>query len=1365
MTVPFSDVSATTPEPSHDFILTDGSGNKVYGLLKRPGRTDPATSKIVYDDEPEGLVRNTFPNQAIRFTQQGGNYADYQPPWQPFEQDTWEGGRGLRYFHKDKTRYADSYRTFTHIPNQITLAGAPRFSGGNFQGDAPLEHLYILPGNFTGHSHRRTALYDSDRYVGRKFSPTNTAVVNRILTIVGQTGTAPGNFRVDIYSDNSGTPNTSLANGTLTVAAFGAEEISKTVAIDLNTSITLTAGTNYWFIVSSVTNGSATNHWWVLTDDTSTGLSIRSSNGSSWGENSPFSAPYMAVADYHSSTSDEVKFKYFEYKRGWYAIKAPEDASPAAVYRNGWRGAADSNSGALTKLKDATQTTWQNFFIVGGIVLITKGPGSRETKPWRTITAATSGELTVDPPWQITHTTATEYVVLNTDYWEEVLAVGGDFESVEVVGEFYYILNQSVTATIRRVREFNDGGTWRAGVTYSELENVYANRLTAIREPETGKTALYGYLNDHELGPVYWKMYVPPAWGKLYRDLGEILPTNLPWNSAAITNVTQSIGDYGTKITIAGGFTTGLIASKDLDTPLTIAEGGRVAALMHSTRAITTGQLTLKLSNRTYAQQQKLLADYAFHGKLDRLEVATSVSTVVPATGTPTDKPKIYDGSDDSSDTIALTTTNDLLVIFSKPVNTIQANVAVANTTGSITLTLEYFNGEEFVTHTITSGNFGGATAFGATGKQTIVFVLPGDIAQYTANDVTGYAYRLKVSGSIDGTTALYEVAGKNTEGYEYNAFVLGRDGNGSTDETTVINTNDSIVIGKSERFDRVVVTVGGTVNAAAATLSLFYFNGEKLTSGTIASDGTASGGATLAQTGTITITVPSDWKPQTIEGVSAYFLHFQVNADLTDEAMITELAVYLDEQTYDIDCVLAINTWTWISGAIAPGANQADESMIRNVSLVLNSDLDTQTIQLKDGVQLISELPDYKPMNGFRATNIVAYGTEGLRIEPYLLFEAQRPHRIDTLNGDALVPILVTAFETIADETNGRAAAHSGVYLYFNAGPRLFRYFEGSLESVGPDLDEGLPYNRQGTISALIPYAGDAVIYAVDAATRDPDFEGAVFLRSGSGVHELYRAPRGEAIRDLRLQVIPGLQTDRLWMNVGSHLVWIPMPSYTRDPLKDLDSDGNSNFPYTHDGYVDMGYISDGALGLNKVFVSILVVSRNLSSGQLFCVIYYRLDDATTWTKVSTTITTSPTQEVVFSTTYPVGKRLQVRARLMKDGGQGLLTTPVIEALLIKGVTIYPGSYTYTLSFLLQDYAEDLQGRPATHHASTDMTQLDSWRNAGTVLTYNNPHRPWDARKMIIQSLNYKVAALELAQNVHREEYYVQMQLLDVTV
>lgn len=87
-------------------------------------------------------------------------------------------------------------------------------------------------------------------------------------------------------------------------------------------------------------------------------------------------------------------------------------------------------------------------------------------------------------------------------------------------------------------------------------------------------------------------------------------------------------------------------------------------------------------------------------------------------------------------------------------------------------------------------------------------------------------------------------------------------DGSTGTDITLssldTLANGDAVYVGSHLPFRGLVVDVDST-NATASTLSVYYWNGSAWAD-TSASDGSASGGATFAQDGNITWTVPTAW-------------------------------------------------------------------------------------------------------------------------------------------------------------------------------------------------------------------------------------------------------------------------------------------------------------------------------------------------------------------------------------------------------------------------------------------------------------------------------------------------------------------------
>lgn len=90
--------------------------------------------------------------------------------------------------------------------------------------------------------------------------------------------------------------------------------------------------------------------------------------------------------------------------------------------------------------------------------------------------------------------------------------------------------------------------------------------------------------------------------------------------------------------------------------------------------------------------------------------------------------------------------------------------------------------------------------------------------------------------------------------------------------------------------------------NSNAAVLSMSYWNGT-WTSVSITADGTATGGATLAQNGSITFTIPADIIPNYLYGVMGYWFKFTVSAALDSDVKVTKV-------TYDSNWQSLINIW-----------------------------------------------------------------------------------------------------------------------------------------------------------------------------------------------------------------------------------------------------------------------------------------------------------------------------------------------------------------------------------------------------------------------------------------------------------------------
>ena len=89
-----------------------------------------------------------------------------------------------------------------------------------------------------------------------------------------------------------------------------------------------------------------------------------------------------------------------------------------------------------------------------------------------------------------------------------------------------------------------------------------------------------------------------------------------------------------------------------------------------------------------------------------------------------------------------------------------------------------------------------------------------------------------------------------------------------SAESTTVLGSmtaNDRLYVGTVDIIAGMVVDMGATVNSVTATLTAQYSGPSGWATLTVAADTTDVAGATLAQDGLVTLTVPTDWVPRVL--------------------------------------------------------------------------------------------------------------------------------------------------------------------------------------------------------------------------------------------------------------------------------------------------------------------------------------------------------------------------------------------------------------------------------------------------------------------------------------------------------------------
>lgn len=435
---------------THHISLSDGTDEIGLIMCDSEGNANPFA-----------ITRAPMPRTAMKTTSGNQKYSDFEPPWSPVAQEDWSGGRGMVDFDLDVTRYFDNWRANT-LYGKIFLGGQETYTTGyrsaNSSLPGSLKWIAMIPG--------------SRKYLSVKFTASATFSATAIYLWLKRKGTPPQDLNICLCSDSSDSPGTQLQTATISTSDI-TDTVSEFKKIAI-TSQSLTSGTAYWITVYS--SDADSDNYWAIGVNNSSGTTEESADGSSW-SSSVIDLYYRITA-----TDDGYPTRFFSYKRQLYAIR--NTGSAPKLYINGDKGCADSNSGALTTLVDGSKS-WTTNEWAGCIALLIEGPGSNDPKPWRTIVSNTATALTVDSAWKTTHTTATSYVILNSNKWVEITGHGltADVTDILVVNSLvYFAMGDSVN--IRRTRWYNNSGT--ETTQYDDDGTNMATYLCTVRDTDTG---------------------------------------------------------------------------------------------------------------------------------------------------------------------------------------------------------------------------------------------------------------------------------------------------------------------------------------------------------------------------------------------------------------------------------------------------------------------------------------------------------------------------------------------------------------------------------------------------------------------------------------------------------------------------------------------------------------------------------------------------------------------------------------------------------------------------------------------------------------------------------------------------------------
>lgn len=357
------------------------------------------------------------------------------------------------------------------------------------------------------------------------------------------------------------------------------------------------------------------------------------------------------------------------------------------------------------------------------------------------------------------------------------------------------------------------------------------------------------------------------------------------------------------------------------------------------------------------------------------------------------------------------------------------------------------------------------------------------------------------------------------------------------------------------------------------------------------------------------------------------------------------------------------------------------------------------------------------------KITNLIEYGAESSKA---LWIMREGMVHSTTTNNSVVDDINLKEMATLMDEWNGSEATTHNVYLYFSWVNGIQRYYNTSLDADGPDRDAGLPFERQGRISAMLAYPARYFV-AVDGGD---DGYSSVLMKNSAGWHEIYRAPnRGERIRDLVFQPVIGEMPDRLWMAVGSDLIALIMPSKTVKAINDRYSQ------YTHESVVVSSWHYAGMMDIVKMWNSFKILSENLVKDQVYIEADYQIDGDKDWTPIQRVFSVSPSEKILLDEKYGVtGKRLRYRLRMMTTNR---FKTPRVKAFVIEAIGRVDVKYSYSFPFRTLDNDRNLANETEDMTPIERQTILDSWADNVTALNMRCAYELFDNKRVYLEAVS----------------------------
>jgi hypothetical protein len=470
---PQAKLSGTGADPTHHVILDDGFKSVGFVITDQQGDRDERTFR-------------RFP------------HADPTQPYVTEKQASFGGGFGQATFEEDRSKYWRSEGVDTTKDTLVLGPSAHYADGAMTKAEDNLEYTSFA-WEQVGHGLRA--------WVGQPFTPTVQWTETTYLKLWVKRVGNPGALRIKTYTSVTNEPAVQKYTVDVDADDIITDQDGQWVRIAITDTETYSGGVEYWLVLT-VADANANGQWFVGCKQAQHS-GLKSADGSSWSAASR-GFFYRIYGNERTFTA-----RWFDYKQQTYALLSMDTNDASELYMNGWRGACDSNSGNLNSLVDASSqgSNWAAKITGDEQVKIVAGNASVELDDFRQVSSAVNNDITVTPNWLITHNVNDEYVVTNSDYFQNI-AVGsagqldGRANDVGVSNGMAYICKGGHRG-LTFYEGYNRDGVWTD--RWATKHEFQADYVSAINDPILGEVLWLGHNTRSSGSYKPWLYLVQPT--------------------------------------------------------------------------------------------------------------------------------------------------------------------------------------------------------------------------------------------------------------------------------------------------------------------------------------------------------------------------------------------------------------------------------------------------------------------------------------------------------------------------------------------------------------------------------------------------------------------------------------------------------------------------------------------------------------------------------------------------------------------------------------------------------------------------------------------------------------------------------------